>query len=104
MYVTGHYVPWIAIHAFLFGGMMISATLGYLYAQEAAGGYNGGALGGAIAGGGCALCGIIVSVQLGDTQPHFIALGTAICVVTGSVGGLYGQMSASIRAYFRKKM
>ena len=103
MVAIGHFVPWVALHVFMFGGMMISATVGYLYAQDVAMGYSRGALGGAIAGGVCALLGIAVSVFLGDTQPNILVLGTAISVLTGSVGGLFGQMSASIRAFARRK-
>jgi hypothetical protein len=103
MVVIGHFVPWVALHVFMFGGMMISATVGYLYAQEVAKGYGRGALGGAIAGGVCALLGIAVSVVLGDTQPNILALGTAISTLTGAVGGVFGQMSAGIRAFARRK-
>jgi len=103
MVVIGHFIPWIALHVFMFGGMMISATVGCLYAQDIAKGYGRGALGGAIAGGVCALLGIAVSVILGDTQPNILALGTAISVLTGAVGGIFGQMSAAIRAFARRK-
>jgi hypothetical protein len=47
--------------------MLISGVAGLLYARDAALGYGRGALGGAIAGGLCALIGIGVSVLLGDT-------------------------------------
>ncbi len=103
MVVIGRFVPWVALHVFMFGGMMISATVGYLYAQDVAKGYGRGALGGAIAGGVCALLGIAVSVILGDTQPNILALGTAISTLTGAVGGVFGQMSAGIRAFARRR-
>jgi hypothetical protein len=103
MVVIGHYVPWVALHVFMFGGMMISATVGYLYARDVGKGYGSGALGGAIAGGVCALLGIAVSVVLGDTPPAILALGTSISVVTGAIGGLFGQMSAAILAWGRRK-
>jgi hypothetical protein len=74
--------------------MMISATIGYLYAQDVSKGYGRGACGGAIAGGTCALIGIAVSVLLGDMAPKVLVLRTLICVLTGAVGGLYGQMAA----------
>ncbi|HEY2446728.1 MAG TPA: hypothetical protein VGI20_13415 [Rhizomicrobium sp.] len=92
--VIAHFSQWIETHALLFGGMMISATMGYLYAQEVARGYLKGACGGAIAGGLCALVGIAVSVLLGDMTPGTLVLRSAISVVTGAVGGIYGQMAA----------
>ncbi len=97
MVVLGHFFPWVRDNAFMFGGMMISAVAGYLYAMDFAAGYPRGALGGAIAGGVCALIGIALSVLLGDTKPFVIALGTAISVLTGAVGGLWGQLAARMR-------
>src|ERR1700733_1804956 len=102
MVLIGHFVPWVALHVFMFGGMMISATVGYLYARDVGRGYGFGAFGGAISGGICALLGIAVSVVLGDTQPFVLALGTSISVLTGAVGGVFGQMSAAILAWGRK--
>jgi hypothetical protein len=95
--VLGHYSPWIRLNAFLFGGMMISATAGFLYAQDVGPGYARGALAGAIAGGVCGFIGIAVSVVLHDTAASFLALGTAITVLTGAVGGLWGQVSFNMK-------
>ena len=50
MMVLGHFFPWIRVHVFLFGGMMISATAGYLYAMDYGAGFGRGIFGGAIAG------------------------------------------------------
>jgi hypothetical protein len=97
MIVAGHFVPWVRDNVFLFGGMMISATAGYLYAADFAAGFLRGALGGAIAGGLCALIGIALSVLLGDTPVFVLALGTAISVLTGAVGGFWGQVAAYMK-------
>lgn len=96
MAVVGHYVPWIRDNAFVFGGMMISGLSGLLYAREFAAGYGRGALGGAIAGGFCALIGIAVSILLGDTALAVLPVGTGVCVLTGAVGGLWGQLGARL--------
>ena len=94
--LLGHYSGLLASNevGFLFAGMMVSATVGYLYALEVAKGYRRGALGGAIAGGACALAGIAVSVPLGDMSLKVLASRTLICVLTGAVGGVYGQLAA----------
>jgi hypothetical protein len=92
--VIAHFSQWIESHALLFGGMMISATMGYLYAQEVARGYVRGACGGAVAGGLCAVMGIAVSVLLGDMTLKMLGIRTLISVLTGAVGGIYGQMAA----------
>ena len=96
MIVLGHFIPWVRDNVFMFGGMMISATSGYLYAMDFAAGYQRGALGGAITGGACALIGIAASVLLGDTPAFVLALGTGISILTGAVGGLFGQLAARL--------
>jgi hypothetical protein len=97
MIVLGHYVPWVRDNVFLFGGMLISGIAGLLYARDAALGYARGALGGAVAGGACALIGIAASVLLKDTPTFVLGLGTAISVLTGLVGGLWGELGARMR-------
>jgi|HubBroStandDraft_6_1064221.scaffolds.fasta_scaffold1080260_2 hypothetical protein len=92
--VIAHFSLWIETHALLFGGMMISATMGYLYAQEVARGYVKGACGGAVAGGLCAIIGMAPSVLLGDMTPKMLGVRTLISILTGAVGGIYGQMAA----------
>ncbi|HVU22003.1 MAG TPA: hypothetical protein VHE09_14825 [Rhizomicrobium sp.] len=98
MVVAGHFLPWIRDNAFMFGGMLISGVAGLLYARDAALGYGRGALGGAIAGGLGALIGIGVSVLLGDTLFSILALGTAISIVTGAAGGLWGQFGVFLKS------
>jgi hypothetical protein len=95
--LAGHFSRWIETHALLFAGMMISATVGYLYALDVARGYAKGAYGGAIAGGLCAFIGIAASVPLGDMTPKMLVVRALISVLTGAVGGIYGQMAADWR-------
>lgn len=87
MVVGGHYSPSIT-KLFAVGGMGISLVAGVIYAMLARGrGAASGAVGGALAGGICALVGIAVSYLLGDVPASLLALGTASSVVTGAVGG-----------------
>ena len=95
--LIAHISQWSNTQAFLFAGMMISATMGYLYAQDVSRGYALGAYGGAIAGGICAFAGIAVSVVLGDLTGRVLVVRSLICVLTGAVGGVYGQMAADWR-------
>ena len=96
MVVGGHFIPFIALHVFMFGGMAISAIAGAIYGR-AASGFGGAALGGAIAGGVCALLGIAVSVLLGDTETMILALGTCSSTVTGVFGGVVGRLVSGAR-------
>jgi len=95
--LIAHFSVWIEANALLFAGMMTSATVGYLYAQEVAKGYALGAYGGAIAGGLCAFIGIAASVLLGDMTARMLLVRGLICILTGAVGGIYGQMAADWR-------
>ena len=94
MMVLGHFFPWVRIHVFLFGGMMISATAGYLYAMDYGAGFGRGILGGAIVGGVCGLFGLTASILLGDTPVALLALWTAIFTLTGTAGGFWGEVAA----------
>lgn len=98
MFILGHYIPWVRENVFLFGGMLISGVSGLLYAREAAVGYARGALGGIIAGGGGALIGIAISVLLGDVPVFVLGPGTSIAMLTGVVGGLWGELGARLKA------
>ena len=97
MVIAGHFVPFVALHIFMFGGMAISALAGFL-AGRGAFGYGGAVLGGAIAGAVCALIGIAVSVLLKDTQPMILVLGTVSSAVTGLIGGALARAIPGTRS------
>jgi hypothetical protein len=97
MAVLCHYIPWIGINAVLFVGMMISATAGFLYAQDVGPGYARGALVGAVVGGLSAFVGFAVSLGLRDITLHDYWLRTVISIGTGAVGGPFGQMSFNLK-------
>ncbi|TWB69827.1 hypothetical protein FBZ87_108117 [Nitrospirillum amazonense] len=90
MVVAGHYVPVIA-DFFAVGGMAISALAGFLYGRTRTG-LSIAVMGGALVGGACALIGILVSWRLGDVPAVILALGTALSVFTGALGGLAGWL------------
>ncbi|MBV9992981.1 MAG: hypothetical protein JOZ72_17015 [Alphaproteobacteria bacterium] len=97
--LIGHFFPAVRgmANLFLFGVMMISALAGYLYAVDYASGFGRGILGGAIAGGVCALIGVAGAVLIGDAPFATLALWTAISVVTGAAGGFWGQIAARMQ-------
>ena len=96
MVAAGHYIPYVALHVFMFGGMGISLIAGLLYGRAAAG-FGGAALGGAIAGGVCAVIGIAISVALGDTESLILGVGTISSAVTGAIGGVLGKLLGGTR-------
>jgi hypothetical protein len=93
MVVGGHFIAGIA-NLFAVMGMTISLVAGLVYARAARRTTRGSsALGGAIAGGLCALIGIFVSFLLGDVPATLLALGTLSSTVTGAIGGLVGHVA-----------
>ena len=94
--ILAHLSAWIALHALLFGAMMISAVSGYLYALDTGKGFAAGATGGVIAGGVCGLFGLAVSVVIGDTDPGLLIQNLVFFAFTGGIGGLFGQMAAAM--------
>jgi hypothetical protein len=95
MVVSGHYNKGIA-NLFAVLGMTISLVAGLLFALWAKQPTVGGAaLGGLIAGGVCALLGILVSYALGDVTAMIIIVGTVSSAVTGAIGGAVGYLVAS---------
>lgn len=94
--VLAYFSGWIALHALLFGAMMLSAIAGYLYAQDIGRGYLAGATGGLVAGGVSGLFGVAMSVVLGNTDPGLFLQNTLIFIFVGGIGGLFGQMAAAM--------
>jgi hypothetical protein len=97
MVVIGHYVPWVRVNFYEFGAMMFAGLAGLFYARDFAQGYAKGALGGAIVGGTSGLLGISAANILGDVALIVLPFGTAITVMVGAIGGLFGQLGANIR-------
>jgi hypothetical protein len=94
MVIGGHSSPQIA-NFFAVGGMAISAVAGVLYSLWARGGTVGTTVaGGAIAGAGSGLLGIIVSYLLGDVPASVLGFRAASSGLTGVTGALVGRATA----------
>jgi hypothetical protein len=94
---AAHFYPWVAIHLVLFGRAMASATAGYLYGLIGGRGFGSGALGGAIAGGLCVVPALTVALLLADPESLMATTSVGISVLTGAVGGAFGQVGAILR-------
>ncbi|HJU89498.1 MAG TPA: hypothetical protein VJ672_08905 [Gemmatimonadaceae bacterium] len=98
MVLVGHSSPAVA-NMFAVGGMTISLLAGIAYALMARPATAGGAIvGGLLAGGICALLGIIVSYVLGDVTAMILVMGTASSAITGAFGGWLGKLFAGRKA------
>lgn len=87
MVITGHDVAFVKLHMFAAGGVGISLLAGVLYGRVARRPNPASAGGGSIAGGTCALIGILVSFALGDVTASVIAFGTISSAIAGAIGG-----------------
>lgn len=92
-----HFVPWLRAHYYLFALMMIAATAGYIYAAVTGSGFFTSATAGAVAGGICGFVALAISVLLHDIISNLLPIDTAVCVLTGAVGGFWGQISANMK-------
>jgi hypothetical protein len=93
MVIAGHYLPPIKDKGFAFGGMLISLLAGWLYVRLTHGGWLDACIGGAIAGGVCAVLAITVSVWLKDVPNQILLIGTTASAVTGLLGGAIGKLT-----------
>lgn len=91
MVVAGHYLPPVKAK-FAVGGMLISLIAGALYIRLEQQGWQGALVGGAIAGGVCALLAIAVSVSLKDVPAMILVVGTLGSVVAGLLGGAIAKL------------
>ena len=97
----GHFRPRFRPTFELFGCMMIAGTAGLLYARDLARGYGAGALGGAAIGATCGITAVASASLLGDRPDLFIPYGVMVAALTGGIGGLFGQMDATMKAFFK---
>lgn len=86
MVVSGHFIPLIKEQGFAIGGMLISLLAGVIYLRSTRGSWSDSLVGGALAGGICALIGIAVSFGLGDVDAGVLVFGTIASAVAGVIG------------------
>ena len=91
MVIAGHYSAGVQ-DLFAAGGMGFSLIAGLVFVWLARAGWRSDLLGGALAGGACALLGIAASVVLGDVPAELLAFGTLASVITGGIGGGIGKL------------
>ena len=91
MVVAGHFNASIA-QCFGIVGMLISLIAGAIYVRTTRGSWGDSLIGGALAGGICALIGIAVSCALGDVDAGVLVYGTLGSAVAGLVGGTIAKL------------
>jgi len=90
--------PWFR-PGLLFGVMMTAGVAGLLYARDLARGFLSGMLGGAIVGAAGGVAAVAGANWLGEQPELFIPYGAMVTMLTGAVGGFFGELDARLRAY-----
>lgn len=85
MVSIGHQVTQVR-DLFLWGGLILSAAAGALYAQVSSASLNLDFVAGILAGASCAFIGILVSYFLGDVPGRVLLFGTFGSAMAGGVG------------------
>ncbi len=88
----------------LFGVMMTAAVAGMLYARDLSRGFLPGMLGGAVAGAAGGVAAVAGANWLGEQPEIFIPYGVLVTMLTGAVGGFFGELDARLRAYILRKL
>jgi hypothetical protein len=84
--------------------MMISAIAGMLYGRILGRGFVPGMLGGALAGAGSGLAAVAAAYVLDERPDIFLPWGGMVSMLTGTVGGVFGELDARLRAYILRKL
>jgi hypothetical protein len=101
--LAGYVWPWLR-PALLFACMVTAAVAGLLYARDLARGFLAGMLGGAMAGAGCGLVAVAGASFLHEQPEIYIPYGVMVMMLTGAVGGVFGELDARLRAYIIRKL
>jgi hypothetical protein len=88
----------------LFACMMTAAVAGMLYGRDLGAGFLAGMLGGAMTGAACGVAAVAGAGWLGEQPEIFIPYGVMVLMLTGAVGGLFGEIDARLRAYIIRKL
>jgi hypothetical protein len=90
--------------ALLFACMLTAAVAGMLYGRDAGRGFLAAMLGGAVIGAVCGVVSVAGAGWLGEQPETFIPYGVMVMMLTGTVGGVFGELDARLRAYIVKKL
>jgi Na+/proline symporter len=90
--------------ALLFACMLTAAVAGMLYARDAGRGFLPGMLGGAMVGAASGVVAVAGATWLGEEPETFIPYGVMVMMLTGTVGGVFGELDARLRAYIVRKL
>jgi hypothetical protein len=88
----------------LFACMMTSAIAGMIYGRDLGRGFLSGMLGGAMIGAACGVVAVLGAGWLGEHPEIYIPYGVMVMMLTGAVGGFFGEVDARLRAWVVRKL
>ena len=88
----------------MFACMMTAAVAGMLYGRDLGRGFLAGMMGGAMIGAACGVVAVLGAGWLGEKPEANIPYGVMVLMLTGAVGGFFGEIDARLRAYLVRKL
>ena len=99
----GYFWPGLR-HGLLFSVMLTAAIAGMLYARILGRGFLPAMLGGALVGAGSGLAAVAAAYVLDERPDIFLPWGGMVTMLTGTVGGVFGELDARLRAWIIRKL
>ena len=88
----------------LFACMLTAAVAGMIYGRDLARGFGSGMLGGTLVGAACGVVAVTLGHFLSLSPETYIPYGVLVLMLTGAVGGFFGELDARLRAYIVRKL
>jgi hypothetical protein len=88
----------------LFACMLVAAVAGMFYARDLARGFGAGALGGALTGAASGTAAVAAASFLDERPEIYLPYGVMVMMLTGTVGGIFGELDVRLRRYIIRKL
>jgi hypothetical protein len=88
----------------MFACMLVAAVAGMFYARDLARGFAAGTLGGALTGAACGVAAVVSANFLNERPETYIPYGVMVMMLTGTVGGVFGELDVRLRAYIIRRL
>ena len=88
----------------MFGCMLVAAVAGMFYARDLGRGFGAGALGGALTGAASGTAAVVAASFLDERPEIYLPYGVMVMMLTGTVGGIFGELDVRLRRYIVRKL
>ena len=88
----------------MFACMLVAAVAGMFYARDLGRGFGAGALGGALTGAASGTAAVVAASFLDERPEIYLPYGVMVMMLTGTVGGIFGELDVRLRRYIARKL